>query len=117
MDLSERRIASTRLSWLRRYGAVEREHVRDDNGNLRYHRNGKPMHTQRWKLTELGEQLAYGQLRKGDQTALSKLKDGQLLLVTRWLTERSQAVKTATCQSSCNVSGGSDMRGDEGWRR
>jgi hypothetical protein len=89
LDLKGRKIASSRLSWLRRYGAVEREHLADETGNIRYHRNGTAMHTQRWRLTELGEAVAYGRLRKGDETALSKLGDGQMLLVTRWLSERS----------------------------
>jgi hypothetical protein len=70
MDLSTRRLASSRLSWLRRYGAVEREHVRDEAGNIRYHRNGKPMHTQRWRLTTAGQAVAFGKLRKADETAL-----------------------------------------------
>lgn len=89
LDLLNRRFASSRLSWLQRFGAVEREHRRDDAGNLRWHKNGRPMWTQRWRLTEAGEMLAFGQLRKGDETALARLKDGQLLLVTRWLTQRS----------------------------
>jgi predicted transcriptional regulator len=37
----ERRNASSRLSWLVRWGVVEREHKRDESGNLRYHRDGK----------------------------------------------------------------------------
>lgn len=89
MDLSSRRLASSRLSWLRRYGAVEREHVRDEHGNIRYHRNGKPMHTQRWRLTDLGEAMAFGKLRKKDEAALGSMGDEQMLLVTRWLTERT----------------------------
>lgn len=89
MDLKTRRLASSRLAWLRRYGAVEREHVRDEHGNIRYHRNGKPMHTQRWRLTAAGQALAYGRLRKGDETALNRLGDEQMLLVTRWLSERT----------------------------
>src|SRR3954469_1499469 len=89
MDLSTRRLASSRLSWLRRYGAVEREHVRDEHGNIRYHRNGKPMHTQRWRLTTAGQMVAFGKLRKADETALGRLRDEQMLLVTRWLAERT----------------------------
>jgi hypothetical protein len=89
MDLSTRRLASSRLSWLRRYGAVEREHVRDEAGNIRYHRNGKPMHTQRWRLTAAGQMVAFGKLRKADETALGRLRDEQMLLVTRWLAERT----------------------------
>lgn len=89
MDLTTRRLASSRLSWLRRYGAVEREHARDEHGNIRYHRNGLPMHTQRWRLTSAGEVVAFGKLRKADETALGRLKDEQMLLVTRWLTART----------------------------
>jgi hypothetical protein len=89
MDLASRRLASSRLAWLRRYGAVEREHVRDEHGNIRYHRNGKPMHTQRWRLTSVGEAVAFGKLRKKDETALGSMGDEQMLLVTRWLTERT----------------------------
>lgn len=94
MDLSTRRLASSRLSWLRRYGAVEREHARDESGNIRYHRNGLPMHTQRWRLTPAGEVLAFGKLRKGDQAALERMKDEQMLLVTRWLTSRTTGDST-----------------------
>lgn len=91
LDLVNRRFASSRLSWLARFGAVEREHRRDATGNLRWRKNGQPMWTQRWRLTAAGEALALGRLRKGDETALARLKDDQLLLVTRWLTQRSGA--------------------------
>src|SRR3954470_16747863 len=94
MDLSTRRLASSRLSWLRRYGAVEREHVRDEAGNIRYHRNGKPMHTQRWRRTPAGEMMAFGQFRKADEKALERMKDEHLLLITRWLTERTAGDET-----------------------
>jgi hypothetical protein len=91
LDLARKAIASSRLSWLRRWGAVEREHERDDNGNLRYHRDGRAMHTQRWRLTDAGHALAVGSLRKGQESALAKIGDDQLLLVTRWLSERTRA--------------------------
>jgi hypothetical protein len=90
LGFENRRFAAQRFAWLFRYGAVEREHERDESGNLRWHKSGKPMHTQRWRLTELGEQVALGKLRKGDETALGKLTDAQLPLVTRWLSERSR---------------------------
>jgi hypothetical protein len=89
LDLKSRKLASSRLSWLRRYGAVEREHVRDEHGAIRYHRNGKAMTTQRWRLTELGEQLAYGKLRKGDARALEGMNAGQMLLAARVISERT----------------------------
>lgn len=90
LGFESRRFAAQRLSWLKRYGAVEREHERDETGNIRYHRDGRVRHTQRWRLTELGEAIAYGRLRKGDETALSRLGEGQLHLVTRWLSDRSR---------------------------
>ena len=89
LDLKDTRSASSRLSWLVRFGAVEREHARDDTGAIRYHRDGRVMHTQRWRPTELGLAIAQGRLRKGDQSALDRLGDGQMLLVTRWLSERT----------------------------
>jgi len=90
LGFEQRKIVSSRFSWLRRYGAVEREHLADEAGNLRYHRDGRIMHTQRWRLTDLGRAVAYGRLRRGDETALAKLGDGQMMLVTRWLAERSR---------------------------
>jgi hypothetical protein len=59
-------------------------------GNLRYYRDGRIRHTQRWRLTELGRQMAFGKLRKADETALGRIGNGQMLLVTRWLSERSR---------------------------
>jgi hypothetical protein len=90
LGFENRRLAAQRLAWLARYGAVEREHARDEAGNIRWHKDGRPMHTQRWRLTPLGEQVAHGRLRKGDETALARLGDAQLPLVTRWLSERSR---------------------------
>lgn len=91
LDLTERRVASSRLSWLRRWGAVEREHERDESGNIRYHRNGKPMHTQRWRLTGIGHDMATGTLRKQQQQALEGARDGDILALTRLLAERGQS--------------------------
>lgn len=90
LDLAKRAIASTRLSWLQRYGAVEREHERDAAGNLRYTRGGQIRWTQRWRLTDIGEQMALGQLRKRESDALEKVGDAQMLLVTRWLATRQR---------------------------
>jgi hypothetical protein len=89
LDLAQRRIASSRLSWLKRFGAVEREHERDEHGVLRYTGTGKPIHTQRWRLTQAGKTLAHGRLRKKDETALGGMGDEQMLLVTRWLSQRT----------------------------
>jgi hypothetical protein len=90
LGFENRRFAAQRFAWLHRYGAVEREHERDEAGNIRYHRDGRVRHTQRWRLTELGVAVAHGRLRKGDQTALDRLREDQLPLVTRWLSEHSR---------------------------
>jgi hypothetical protein len=82
------RSVSSRLSWLKRYGAVDREHERDVYGNIRYHRNGKAMHAQGWALTEVGLAMAIGKLNKTQQAALDKLGDGQMLMTMRWLSQR-----------------------------
>jgi prophage antirepressor-like protein len=90
LGFEDRRFAAQRFRWLAIYGAVEREHERDETGNLRYYRDGRVRHTQRWRLTELGRAMAYGKLRKGDETALGRIQDDQMLLVTRWLSDRSR---------------------------
>lgn len=89
LGLTNARLASSRLSWLKRYEAVEREVERDQDGHLRAHRDGRLMHTQRWRLTQLGEALAMGRLRKGDEKALEGMNEGQLLLAVRWISQRS----------------------------
>lgn len=82
------RSVAVRLSWLKRYGAVEREHERDpDTGRLLY-RGDKPVYTQRWKMTPTGLALAVGKLTKTQQASLDKLKDGQMLMTMRWLSQR-----------------------------
>jgi hypothetical protein len=97
MDLAGRRIASSRLSWLARYGAVEREHERDATGKLRYRRNGVPFYTQRWRMTERGEAMALGRLRAQTRQSLDKLGDDSMLELTHWLTTRvRRSNETAT---------------------
>lgn len=82
------RSVAVRLSWLVRYGAVEREHERDATGNLRYRRNGKPFHTQRWGLTPLGLAMAVGKLTKAQERSLEGLNEGSLLMATRFLSRK-----------------------------
>lgn len=91
LDLEHRRTASSRLSWLARWGAVEREHLRDPHTNaIRYHRDGRAMTTQRWRLTALGVGVASGRLKAGQRKTLDGLSDEQLIEVTRWLSERTR---------------------------
>src|SRR4051812_28872093 len=70
LDLANKATASSRLSWLKRWGAVEKEHERDENGVLRYYADGKPRYTQRWRLTPAGAALAQGAIKKGQQATL-----------------------------------------------
>jgi hypothetical protein len=91
----ERRNASSRLSWLVRWGVVEREHKRDEHGNIRYHRDGKAMHTQRWRLTPIGADMATGKLRKTQETALSGAKDAEVLMLARTLAQRQKQLPFA----------------------
>ena len=88
LDLVERRIASTRLSWLARWGAVEREYETDEHDRPRVRKSGAYFYTQRWRLTPTGEALIYGTLGKRQQDQLMKISDDQMLFVTQWLTER-----------------------------
>ena len=83
------RSVSSRMSWLKRWGAVEREYERDSNGNIKEHeRSGKPITKQGWQLTDLGLQMAIGKLSKAQQKSLENLKEGQMLMMTRWLSQR-----------------------------
>jgi hypothetical protein len=91
LDLAERRIASTRLSWLARWGAVEREVKLDTDGEPVYTRHGKLRYTQRWCLTPAGSALAFGSLKARQQQTLDSVDDTQLLETMTWLTTRVRA--------------------------
>jgi hypothetical protein len=90
VGVAKTRIASSRLAWLRRYGAVEREIERDEAGNIRATRGGKVRYTQRWKLSPLGEAIALGRLRKRDEQALSSMDEGQMLMAVRYISQQSR---------------------------
>lgn len=97
MDLAERRIASSRLSWLARYGAVEREYETDEHNRPRMRKSGQYFYTQRWRMTERGEALAFGRLRAQTRNSLDKLGDDSMLELTHWLTTRvRRSNETAT---------------------
>jgi hypothetical protein len=95
LDLVHRRTASSRLSWLARWGVVEREHERDESGNIRVHRNGKPFYTQRWRPTPIGYDMATGRLRKAQEAALASARDAEVLLLARTLAERQRSMPFA----------------------
>lgn len=98
LDLRERRIASSRLSWLQRWGVLEREHERDEAGNLRWRRDGKPVYTQRWRPTGIGQDLASGSLRKAQQTAMTGARDGEMVELVRLLAEHQRQAPLAVRQ-------------------
>src|SRR3954447_21894782 len=79
LDLAERRIASTRLSWLARWGAVEREYETDEHDRPRMRKSGAFFYTQRWRLTVAGAALANGRLRQSQLNSLDRVDDAQLL--------------------------------------
>lgn len=82
------RSVAVRLSWLKRYGAVEREHERHPETGVLLYRGEKPVYTQRWKMTDVGLQMAAGKLTKTQQAALDRLGDPQMLMTMRWLSQR-----------------------------
>ena len=84
-----RRAVSSRMAWLARWGAVDREYEHDEYGNVVRNRKGEPRRTQRYRPSQLGLDVAHGVLRANQSKALDTLHDGQLLEVARWLTERS----------------------------
>jgi hypothetical protein len=65
----------TRLSWLRRYGAVERK-------------DGAP----EWRLTAMGRALATGGLDSVQEEVIGGLSSEQMLALTRALTTRYRRV-------------------------
>lgn len=86
-----RRTVACRLSWLVRWGALQREYERDEAGNIRYRRDGKVVYTQRWGLTPMGWAVASGELRKGLETQLERVDDAQMVVLTRWVARRSSS--------------------------
>lgn len=90
LDVGEdgRRSVSVRLSWLTRYGAVEREYRRDSQGRLELTPGGNPVKLQGWRLTDIGFQMATGTLKKSTQKVLDGIDDGAALLAMRWFTQR-----------------------------
>lgn len=87
---------SSRLGWLRRYGATEREFMWDELGNPMYTAQGKLRYTQRWRLTEAGLAIAHGTINTRQQEQLERFKDHQLILVTRWLAGRRRTGEDVT---------------------
>jgi hypothetical protein len=94
-DHPHRKVAS-RLAWLRRYGAVERELLYDELGQPLLTRKGEHRAGQRWRPTEIGDAIALGALKRAQERALEGLNDEQLLLVARHVAERARGASSAT---------------------
>jgi hypothetical protein len=85
------RCVATRMSWLQRYGAVERELLYDANGNPITNRNtGEHKRGQRWRPTEVGHAVASGAMKKSQQNALDAMDDAQLLLTARFVADAAR---------------------------
>ena len=82
------RSVASRLSWLVRFGAVEREHLSDEHGNLMWTRSGRPKYGQRWRLTPIGRTYALATLTKAERSRLAAVDGDKMLLVTKWLAEQ-----------------------------
>jgi hypothetical protein len=62
---------SSRFSWLRRYGVLERD-------------------GRRWKLTNIGRALMNGTLDENEEAVLSAMRQDQLIALTSAITKRYQ---------------------------
>jgi hypothetical protein len=79
----EVRNVSSRLSWMKRFGVVERD--TRPGSRTRYD----------WRLTEVGEALVKARFSKSQQTALAKITDDQLWALTQDLSSRYEGVGNA----------------------
>jgi hypothetical protein len=95
-ETKRKRAASSRMSWLRRYGALEREYLTTEHGEIKYDTKGNPRWGQRWRLTVAGHEIAMGNLRAGQHKAVDGMTDGQLLLLTRALADRARYAESST---------------------
>lgn len=82
------RQVTSRLTWLKRWGAVERESAEQANERRR---PGEPPPRRHWRMTPTGQELATGALRKRQQEALDGARDSDLLQITRLLAQRQRS--------------------------
>lgn len=74
------RNVGSRLSWLKRYGVVERDP-----------RPGSPTRNQ-WRLTDVGEEMIKARFSKQQATVIEKLRDEQLWALSQQLSSRYEYV-------------------------
>lgn len=72
------RNVTVRLSWLKRYGVLDNEDHKPEEGPR----------FKRWRLTTAGDQFMRGRLTAGQVRALESLSEGSLLLATSRLASR-----------------------------
>ena len=82
-EITTRNVGS-RLAWLKRYGVVERD-TRPGSRTRGF-----------WRLTQVGEQLVHARFTKGQQTALSSVREEQLWQLAAELGTRYEAANQAT---------------------
>lgn len=92
------RCVSMRFVWLTKYGALEKEQERDDEGNLLWTGNGLPKHTQRWRMTAMGRAMATGQLTQRQQEQLGRITDDRMLMLTRYVTQRARSADSTAAK-------------------
>lgn len=81
----------TRLSWLKRFGALERE----PDSLVPAPEPGEKRRLRGWGLTAIGHDLAMGAVRKAQLQAMEGARDGDMLVLTRMLAERQRGAGTA----------------------
>jgi DNA-binding HxlR family transcriptional regulator len=79
------RIVTSRLTWLKRWGAVEREPAESVPKV-----SGEPPRRRQWRMTPAGQALALGTVRKAQQKAMDGAREEDLLGLTRLLAERQR---------------------------
>lgn len=85
-------MAAQRLSWLRRYGVVEREVLTDEHtGEPIYTSSGLLKYGQRWRPNDAGVALAEGHLKAAQEKAIASLDDATAVLLAAALADHSRA--------------------------
>lgn len=85
------RATTSRLTWLMRWDAVERE----PESLIEKPPPGEPRRRRGWRLTKIGQDLAMGQLRKSQEQALAQARDGDMIELTRLLAQHQRSGGTA----------------------
>lgn len=85
-----RRVVTSRLVWLMRWGALDREPAEA----VPKRKAGEEPVYRRWRCSAIGHDMATGQLRKAQEAALADARDGDMLLLAQQLVGRMQGSGT-----------------------